>query len=148
MSGVNRVIAVVFAALMVFMSQMSFAASRKHYAYGYRVKGHYYRVLTHRSAHHYKKRGIASWYGPGFQGRRAANGKRYNMYAMTAASKVLPLGSMVKVTNLRNHRSVIVKITDRGPFVGKRIIDLSYLAAKKLHSVSRGAVRVEVATLT
>ncbi len=143
----SRVVAAFMAALMLFMSQVSFSASRKHYAYGYRVKGRYYRVLTRRSAHHYKKRGIASWYGPGFQGKRAANGKRYNMYAMTAASKVLPLGSMVKVTNLRNHRSVIVKITDRGPFVGKRIIDLSYLAAKKLHSVSRGAVRVEVATL-
>ncbi len=140
--------AMAVSALIIF--GISDAASTKHkvhYAYGYKVRGKYYRVLTRRSAHRYKKRGIASWYGPGFHGKRSANGKKYNMYAMTAASKVLPLGTRVKVTNLRNHRSVIVKITDRGPFVGKRIIDLSYSAARRLHSVSRGAVRVEVSTL-
>ena len=69
--------------------------------------------------------GIASWYGPGFHGKRTASGSIYNMYALTAAHKSLPFGSKVKVTNLKNMKSVTVKITDRGPFTPGRIIDLS-----------------------
>lgn len=131
--------------MMLVMCAVASAAQHSvHYAYGYTVRGKYYKVLTRHSASHYKKRGEASWYGPGFQGRRAANGSRYNMYAMTAASKELPLGSTVKVTNLRNHRTVKVKITDRGPFVAKRLIDLSYVAAKKLGYAARGFTQVEV----
>ncbi len=118
-----------------------------HYAYTYKVRGHYYHVLTKASAKLYKKQGQASWYGPGFQGRKAADGGRYSMYAMTAASKVLPLDSRVRVTNLHNHRSVVVKITDRGPFVAKRVIDMSYIAAKKLGYAEKGFTQVEVATL-
>lgn len=136
----------IFIALLVFLFG-SVQAQAPHYAYSYRVKGKSYKVLTKRSAKQYKRRGKASWYGPGFHGRRAANGSRYNMYAMTAASKELPLGSMVKVTNLKNHKAVVVKITDRGPFVNKRLIDLSYLAAKKLGVVSRGIASVEVSAL-
>lgn len=118
-----------------------------HYAYTYKVRGHYYHVLTKASAKSYKKQGQASWYGPGFQGRKAADGGRYSMYAMTAASKVLPLDSKVRVTNLHNHRSVVVKITDRGPFIAKRVIDMSYLAAKKLGYAKKGFTQVEVVTL-
>jgi len=78
------------------------------------------------------QKGIASWYGPNFHGRYTSNGEIYNMYAMTAAHKTLPMNTIVKVTNLRNNKSVIVRINDRGPFVKGRIIDLSYAAGKKI----------------
>jgi rare lipoprotein A len=78
------------------------------------------------------QRGVASWYGPNFHGKYTSNGEIYNMYAMTAAHKTLPMDTMVKVTNLNNQKSVIVRINDRGPFVRGRIIDLSYAAGKKL----------------
>ena len=78
------------------------------------------------------QRGIASWYGPNFHGKYTSNGEIYNMYAMTAAHKTLPMNTMVKVINLNNGKSVIVRINDRGPFVKGRIIDLSYAAGKKL----------------
>lgn len=78
------------------------------------------------------KRTTASWYGAKFHGKKTASGQIYNMHAMTAAHKTLPLLSYAKVTNPKNHQSVIVRINDRGPFYGKRGIDLSYAAAKKL----------------
>ena len=80
----------------------------------------------------YTQRGIASWYGPDFHGRYTSNGEIYNMYAYTAAHKTLPMNTIVKVTNLNNGKSVIVRINDRGPFVNGRIIDLSYKAGKKI----------------
>lgn len=73
--------------------------------------------------------GKASWYGPGFHGRRTANGERFNTHALTAAHRSLPFGSRVRVTNTRTGRSVVVRINDRGPFVPGRVIDLSYAAA-------------------
>ena len=78
------------------------------------------------------QRGLASWYGPDFHGRYTSNGEVYNMYAYTAAHKTLPMNTIVKVTNLKNGKSVIVRINDRGPFVKGRIIDLSYAAGKKI----------------
>ncbi len=92
----------------------------------------------------YQETGIASWYGSDFHGRPTASGEIYNMYAMTAAHKTLPLGTYVKVTNLENGRSVIVKINDRGPFVKGRIIDLTYAAAKKLGMAKKGIARVRI----
>ncbi len=91
-------------------------------------------------------RGIASWYGPNFHGRRTSNGEWYDMYAMTAAHKTLPMNTIVKVTNLLNGKSAIVRINDRGPFVKNRIIDLSYAAAKKIGVVAHGTapVRLEI----
>jgi len=80
----------------------------------------------------YTQRGIASWYGPNFHGKYTSNGEVYNMYAYTAAHKTLPMNTIVKVTNLNNGKSVIVRINDRGPFVKGRIIDLSYIAGKKI----------------
>ena len=76
--------------------------------------------------------GIASWYGPGFHGKRTASGAIYNMYALTAAHKTLPFGSEVKVTNLENKKSVVLKITDRGPFTPGRVIDVSKKANQLL----------------
>ncbi|MEJ2507887.1 MAG: septal ring lytic transglycosylase RlpA family protein [Gammaproteobacteria bacterium] len=108
----------------------------------YVVAGRRYHVLN--SAHGYVKRGIASWYGRKFHGRLTASGERYNMYAMTAAHRTLPLPTYVRVTNLRNGRHVIVKVNDRGPFARNRLIDLSYAAAKKLGITGHGTAPVEV----
>ncbi len=90
--------------------------------------------------------GMASWYGKDFHGKKTSNGEYYNMYAMTAAHKILPMNTMVKVTNLLNNRSLVVRVNDRGPFVKSRIIDLSYAAARKLGMAGRGTapVRLEV----
>jgi rare lipoprotein A len=92
----------------------------------------------------YVERGIASWYGTKFHGRRTSSGEPYDMYAMTAAHKTLPLPTYAVVTNLDNGRTVIVKINDRGPFVGDRLIDLSYAAAARLGIKQAGTGRVEV----
>ncbi len=92
----------------------------------------------------YTERGTASWYGKEFHEKPTATGEIYDMYAMTAAHRTLPLGTRVIVTDLDTHRSVRVRINDRGPFVKDRIIDLSYGAAKKLGIVQKGTARVEV----
>ena len=93
----------------------------------YTVRGKTYYPL--KSAHGFVEVGTASWYGPGFHGKKTANGERYNQYAMTAAHKILPLGTKVRVTHLGNGRSIIVRVNDRGPFVDDRVIDLSRSAA-------------------
>ncbi len=111
----------------------------------YVVAGHRYHVMQ--NAHGYRARGIASWYGRKFHGRRTSNGERYDMYAMSAAHKELPLPTYCRVTNLNNGRSVIVRVNDRGPFHANRIIDLSYAAAKKLDIVAHGTAPVEVEAL-
>ncbi|HEX6993796.1 MAG TPA: septal ring lytic transglycosylase RlpA family protein [Gammaproteobacteria bacterium] len=108
----------------------------------YEVRGRRYYVLD--SAEDFVERGIASWYGPDFHRQRTSSGETYDMYAMTAAHKTLPLPTWVEVTNLENGRRVIVKVNDRGPFVGDRIIDLSYAAAQALDMVRSGTARVEV----
>lgn len=93
------------------------------------------------------RRGVASWYGPGFHGRRTANGERYNQHGLTAAHRHLPFGTKVRVTNLRNNRSVVVRINDRGPFSGGRIIDLSAGAAKQIGVFSSGVAPVKLEIL-
>jgi rare lipoprotein A len=87
--------------------------------------------------------GLAVWYGPGFHGRRTASGEVYDMHALTAAHPTLPFGTRVRVTNLKNGRSVVVRINDRGPFGGRYIIDLSYAAARAIGALSATRVRVE-----
>jgi len=111
----------------------------------YEVMGQRYAVLP--SASGYLERGVASWYGPDFHGVATSTGEPYDMYAMTAAHKTLPLPSYVRVTNLANGRSVVVRVNDRGPFIGNRIIDLSYTAALKLGMVRDGTAFVEVRAL-
>lgn len=91
--------------------------------------------------------GRASWYGPGFHGRRTANGEIFNQNALTAAHPSLKFGTKVKVTNLNNGRSVIVRINDRGPYAGGRVIDLSAAAARSLNMVRSGVARVKVTIL-
>jgi rare lipoprotein A len=92
----------------------------------------------------FRERGAASWYGKKFNGERTSSGEVYDMYAMTAAHPTLPLPSYARVTNLANHKSVIVRINDRGPFMKDRIIDLSYTAAYKLDLIGDGSAEVEV----
>ncbi len=90
------------------------------------------------------QQGVASWYGPKFNHRLTASGVRYNMYGLSAASRTIPLNTMVKVTNLRNGKAVMVKVNDRGPYVRGRILDLSYGAAQKLGIVGRGTALVDI----
>jgi len=111
----------------------------------YEVDGKRYQPLRdHRGFH---QRGIASWYGRKFHGRKTSNGETYDMYGLSAAHKTLPLGVYVKVTHLGNGRHIVVRINDRGPFVAGRIIDLSYGAAKKLGIVKSGTAQVELVAL-
>jgi len=93
------------------------------------------------------KRGIASWYGRGFHGKKTSSGEYYNMHFNTAAHKTLPMNTMVKVTNLRNHKSTIVRINDRGPFIRGRIIDCSYRAGKDIGLNFSGIAKVEIEVL-
>ncbi|PMS30770.1 septal ring lytic transglycosylase RlpA family protein [Trinickia symbiotica] len=92
--------------------------------------------------------GRASWYGPWFHGRRTASGERFNMHALTAAHKTLPLSSYVRVTNTQNDKTVVVKINDRGPYVRGRIIDLSYAAARELGLQHDGTAHVKIVGLS
>jgi rare lipoprotein A len=112
----------------------------------YEVLGQTYRVMDSSSG--YKERGVASWYGKKFHGRLTSNREPYDMYAMTAAHKTLPLPTYVTVRNLRNNKSVVVRVNDRGPFVHNRIIDLSYAAATKLDMVRDGTSLVEVTAIS
>ena len=96
----------------------------------------------------YSERGVASWYGKKFHGRPTSSQEPYDMYAMTAAHKTLPLPSFVEVRNLRNNKTVIVRVNDRGPFVSNRIIDLSYSAAIKLDMIGSGTSLVEVTAIS
>jgi len=91
--------------------------------------------------------GPASWYGPGYHGRKTASGEVYNMHALTAAHKTLPLNTIVRVTNLINGRDVVVRVNDRGPFVGDRVVDLSFGAAKQIGMVRPGTAPVRVAVI-
>jgi rare lipoprotein A len=111
----------------------------------YVVRGRRYHTKDDSKGH--IERGVASWYGPGFHGRKTSNGERYDMYAMTAAHKTLPLPTYARVTNLENGRSAVVRINDRGPFHGPRVIDLSRAAAAKLGVLASGTAEVEVRAL-
>ena len=102
------------------------------------------RYVPLKSAGAYLEEGRASWYGRRYHGRKTSTGEVYDMFKMTAAHPTLPLPSYVRVTNVNNQRSVIVRLNDRGPFIGDRIIDLSYVAAKKLGVVSAGTGNVIV----
>lgn len=108
----------------------------------YKVAGKSYRPLTKVSS--FSQSGNASWYGNQFHGRKTASGERYNMHAMTAAHRTLPIPSYAKVTNTRNGKSVIVRVNDRGPFHGNRVMDLSKAAAQKLGFINQGTAHVKI----
>lgn len=111
----------------------------------YTINGKTYHPL--RSSRGYHAVGYASWYGTKFDGQLTASGERYDMFKMTAANKVLPIPCYIRVTNLKNHRSIIVKVNDRGPFRRNRIIDLSYVAALKIGMFKHGTALVSVVAI-
>ena len=111
----------------------------------YTVRGQTYYPLL--SGDGFVEEGVASWYGRDFHGKLTANGERYDMYGMTAAHKILPFNTEVKVTNLDNGRSIMVRINDRGPFVANRVIDLTHTGASKIGMIGPGTARVRVETV-
>lgn len=112
----------------------------------YKINGVTYYPME--SADGYSEVGIASWYGPGFHGKLTANGETYNQKAMTAAHKTLPLPTLVKVENLENGKSVVVRVNDRGPYSKGRIIDLTEVAARRLGMIDKGTAKVRVSVLS
>jgi len=111
----------------------------------YVKKGQYYK--PHEIKPYASMIGYASWYGPKFHGRLTSSGERYNMFAYTAAHKTWPLGTLVRVENLKTHKSVVVRINDRGPFVSNRIIDCSYAAARKIGLDKDGVAPVKIVAI-
>jgi rare lipoprotein A len=111
----------------------------------YTVNGKRYEILE--NSHNYKQRGTASWYGTKFHGHETSNGEIFDLYQASAAHKTLPIPCYARVTNLDNGRSVVVRVNDRGPFHGDRLIDLSYAAAVKLGYMESGTANVEVEVL-
>lgn len=114
-------------------------------AKAYTVRGKTYQPLL--SAHGFVEEGVASWYGRDFHGKKTANGERYDMYAMTAAHKLLPFNTNLRVTNLANGKQIIVRVNDRGPFVGDRIIDLTHTGASRIGMIGPGTARVRLETV-
>ena len=134
----------IYSLLFLFISFNSFASFYSgifKIGQPYKIKGILY---TPKIENQYNKDGIASWYGDKFHNKLTANGEIFNKYDITAAHKTLPLPSIAKVKNLENGKFVIVRINDRGPFVGDRIIDLSFQAASIIGMVSQGTAKVNV----
>ena len=110
----------------------------------YTVRGKTYYPLL--SSHGFREEGIASWYGKDFHGKKTANGESYDMYGMTAAHKLLPFNTKVRVTNKENGKSIVVRINDRGPFVSNRVIDLTRTGAEKIGMIAKGTAPVILET--
>lgn len=129
------------------VAESNAAIEAKSYSSSYRVRGKSYNVLA--SSEGFKQRGYASWYSYRFENRRTTTGERYHARKLTAAHRNLPLPSYVKVKNLENGKEIVVKVNDRGPFKGgdERVIDLSYVAAKKLGIINQGKAYVEIETI-
>lgn len=130
-----------------FLSQLLFKSCNKLFnrnkkSHSYAVHGKRYQVLT--TATGYKTQGFASWYGSAFHRQQTSSGENYNMYAMTAAHRTLPLSTYLRVKNLDNGHEALVKVNDRGPFHDNRIIDLSYAAAHKIGLLTQGTAMVEI----
>jgi len=150
---VGRRFVIIFTLFTLFIYACSTGTPRTHtpppskpgYPKPYKVMGKWYQPLPHSEG--FRQRGVASWYGRDFHGKKTSNGEIYNMYAMTAAHKTLPLGTYVRVHNLENNRSIVARVNDRGPFVRGRVIDLSYSGAKDIGIVGPGTARVEVVAL-
>ena len=111
----------------------------------YEVLGTVYKLMENPEG--YEEEGMASWYGEEFQGRRTSSGEPYDLYAMTAAHRTLPLPSYVEITNVENGKRVVVRVNDRGPFHGGRLVDVSYAAAHRLGMLGRGTARVRIRVL-
>jgi rare lipoprotein A len=143
---------IVFALSATMLMLFGGCASKKSYKKGspatmrtYKVHGKRYNPTYVKLGQ--KMKGISSWYGPNFHGKSTSNGERYNMHARTAAHKTWPMNTMVKVTNLQNGKSTVVRINDRGPFVRGRIIDCSYRAGKEIGLDRMGIAKVQIQVL-
>lgn len=148
----NRKIYVLFCCIpvltlfsMIFVTTIQASGHRPRTQESYVINNKRYYPIP--SAEGYSQKGIASWYGGKFHGRRTSNGEIYNKYSMTAAHKTLPMNTMLLVKNLENGKKTVVRINDRGPFVRGRIVDLSYKAAKELGIVKEGISRVKATAL-
>jgi rare lipoprotein A len=146
----GRVIACIVVLATLFCGQQSRAyspesPSPRRGCLPYSIKGKQYKPLSSHAG--FVQGGAASWYGSDFHGKETSSGEPYNMHAMTAAHKTLPLGVYVKVQNKKNGREIVVRVNDRGPFVDGRIIDLSYLAAKNLGVIKSGTAQVQIEAL-
>lgn len=143
MSGASRWVVLLGALWLAGCGSSSHEGPRPHFKVGqpYKINGQWYRPQMVES---YEKVGIASWYGSAFHGRPTANGEIFDMYELTAAHPTLPLPSLVRVTNLENGRSLVLRVNDRGPFVANRLIDLSKGAAQELGFESKGLAKVRV----
>jgi rare lipoprotein A len=141
----NRYLLVIIALFLFFCTSCAqrVALTKKTGTKSYTVLGQTYTPLK-RARIGYSETGVASWYGPGFHGKKTSSGEIYDMHCLTAAHKTLPLNSTVKVTNLKTCREVTVRVNDRGPFVDDRVIDLSLAAAKEIDLVSDGTAPVRV----
>jgi rare lipoprotein A len=139
-------IIMLLASVMIAGCARSLTATKQNQRRSYTVMGKTYYPMKEVKPG-FCQNGIASWYGPGFHGKKTASTEIYNMRELTAAHNLLPLNTLVKITNLENQREVVVRINDRGPFVGDRIVDLSWAAAKELGMVKKGTVPVRVAVL-
>ncbi len=142
-------LAVIVLLLSTSLPACSTAAPKKHYSHPtqkpYVINNRVYYPIP--SSYGFSQKGIASWYGKDFHGRKTSNAETYDMYEMTAAHKTLPMHTVLLVKNLENNREIVVRVNDRGPFVRGRIIDLSYTAAKKIGIVDRGTARVYITAL-
>lgn len=142
----NTILKTILVAVLVILTLTTSTSARDNNIRTYKDRGiKYYPFYPKKGTIQYGK---ASWYGKPFHGRLTANGERYNMYGMTAAHRTYALGTVVKVTSLKNWRSVVVRINDRGPFYSSRNIDLSYGVAKKLGFVRKGIERIKIEVLS
>ena len=137
--AIKRLITTLLPILLIACAHQQATHGPSHYV----IKGKTYHVM--KSAKNYKAKGVASWYGSHGRNQKTSTGEHYNMHAMTAAHPTLPFATRVRVKNLNNGRSIVVRINDRGPFLSNRIIDLSYAAAKKLGI--KGLAPVEIAVV-
>jgi rare lipoprotein A len=136
---------ILFAILATACTAYSPPSEKAGYPRPYKALGKWYQPLPDSKG--FRQRGIASWYGKEFHGKKTSSGEIYDMHAMTAAHKTLPLGTYVRVRNLTNQREVVLRVNDRGPFVRGRIIDLSYAAAKEVDILDAGTAAVEIVAL-
>ena len=143
--GRSWILPIVMAGLLLQACASAPPPTPKGHPKPYRVDGTWYKPMP--DAKGFSQKGIASWYGKKFHGRKTSSGEVYNMYALTAAHKTLPLGTWVRVRRVDTGKLVVVRVNDRGPFVHGRIIDLSYTAAKQLGMVGPGTASVEVVAL-
>lgn len=146
MKSVQLVVLMIFISIAMLGCARNLTITKKDVKRSYTVMGKTYYPMS-KVDPGYSETGLASWYGPGFHGKTTASNEKYNMHELTAAHNVLPLHTLVRVTNLNNKKEAFVRINDRGPFVGDRVLDLSLGAAEQLGMVRNGVAPVRIAVI-